>query len=295
MIKAKVVSVTYSESVGGIPKLDLETHLEDPVVPELFCGADFWDGLDVIIMTKEEYEAMDSSSNVLRQSLLEEREKTKRLEEEVEKLNGENRELMLRIPTFNQKEKIKELEKEIEKSRSEGRELKDENNDLKEKLAQDAAELDIHPDGTMVFKSKRVSELEKEVKKLKIVKMDNYRLSMMVTELEEKIKKLEEENETEASKNESLRKKLIEKEGEICKLCGDNRKLAAKNTDIRYERMIAKMTNSSLNKIIREQSETIKKLKEENEALKNKDNELEFKITDEFSLNITDGLFYKED
>ena len=244
MIKAKVVSVTYSESVGGIPKLDLETHLEDPVVPELFCGADFWDGLDVIIMTKEEYEAMDSSSNVLRQSLLEEREKTKQLEDkikelekEIEKSRREGRELLAKnieiqyertitkMTNSRLSEIVKEYKETIQKLREENTSIKDEIKDLKEKLAQDAAELDIHPDGTMVFKSKRVSELEKEVKKLKIVKMDNYRLSIMVTELEEKIKKL----------------------------------------------------------------------KEENEALKNKDNELEFKITDEVTLNITDGLFYKED
>ena len=287
MIKAKVVSITYSESVGGIPKLDLETYLEDPVVQELFCGADFWDGLDVVIMTKKEYcdsvddfvckrdslideneklkreinekqekifklmlnndaeqarlreaignlleenKSMDSSSNVLRQSLLEEREKTKQLEEKIKKLEEENK-------------VKKELEKEIEKARSESRKLlaknieiqyertitkmtnsrlseivkehketiqklreentsiKDEIKDLKEKLSQYAAEVDLHPDGTMVFKSKRVSELEKKVKKLE----------------------------------------------------------------------------------------------EENEALKNKDDELKLEICDEFSLNITDGLFYKED
>ena len=137
MIKAKVVSVTYSESVGGIPKLDLETHLEDPVVPELFCGADFWDGLDVVVITKEEYEAMDSSSNVLRQSLLEEREKTKQL-----------------------KERIKELQEE-------NTSIKDEIKNLKEKMDQTTYEVDIHPDGTMVFKNKRVSELIKEVENLK--------------------------------------------------------------------------------------------------------------------------------
>lgn len=256
MIKAKIVSVTINEAIGGVTKLDLETYLEDKVdLNSFYAGMDF-DGLDAVIMTKEEYEAMDSASNVLRQSLLEEREETRKLKEEVEKLNGEN-----------QKERIKELEKEIEKSRSESRELmaknieiqydrtitkmtnsrlsenvkeyketiqklREENEviqkdikELEEKLAQDAAELDIHPDGTMVFKSKRLSELEKEVKKLKIVKMDNYRLSIMVTELEEKIKKLEKEN----------------------------------------------------------------------KDLKNKDEELKLKISDEFTLNITGGLFYKED
>lgn len=263
MIEAKVVSVTYSESVGGIPKLDLETHLEDPVVPELFCGADFWDGLDVVIMTKKEYcgsvadfvckraslideneklkrennergekifklmlnndaeqdrlreeiqklreenKSMDSSSNVLRQSLLEEREKTRQLKEEVEKLKDKNTDIqyertITKMTNSRLSEIVKEYKETIQKLREENTSIKDEIKDLKEKLAQDAVNLDIHPDGTMVFKSKRVSELEKEVKKLK----------------------------------------------------------------------------------------------EENEALKNKDNELEFKITDEFTLNITGGLFYKED
>jgi len=257
MIKAKVVSIKFSESVGGIPRLDLETYLEDPVVQELFCGADFSEGLDVVIMTKKEYcdsvddfvrkrdslialideneklkrennekedkifklmlnndaeqarlkeeignlleenKSMDSSSNVLRQSLLEERGRTKQLEEEIEKLNGEN-----------QKERIKELEEEVEKARSESRELmaknieiqydrtitkmtnsrlsenvkeyketiqklREENEaiqkdikDLEEKMAQKAAEVDLCPDGTIVFRTKKVSELEKKVKEL---------------------------------------------------------------------------------------------------------------------------------
>lgn len=189
MIKAKVVSVTYSESVGGIPKLDLETHLEDPVVPELFCGADFWDGLDVVVMTKEEYEAMDSSSNVLRQSLLEEREKTKQLKEEVEKLKDKNTDIqyertITKMTNSRLSEIVKEYKETIQKLREENTSIKDEIKDLKEKLAQDAAELDIHPDGTMVFKSKRVSELEKEVEKLK---EENEALKNKDNELEFKI------------------------------------------------------------------------------------------------------------
>lgn len=143
MIKAKVVSITYSESVGGIPKLDLETYLEDPVVPELFCGADFWDGLGIVIMTKEDYEDMDSARTVIYKSLLDEKEKTEKLRGENDKLKRENN----------------EKEGEICK-------LIVANKDLEEKLAQEAAEVYLCPDGTLVFKKKKVSELEKKVKKL---------------------------------------------------------------------------------------------------------------------------------
>lgn len=137
MIKAKVVSMTINETVGGVTKLDLETYLEDQVDINSFYGAMAWAGQDVVIMTKEEYEsleeenkALDSGSDTLRKSLLDERKKTKELQEENQSI----------------KDDIKKLE---------------------EKMTQDVGEIDLHPDGTIVLRKKRISELEKEVKKLK--------------------------------------------------------------------------------------------------------------------------------
>lgn len=152
MIKAKVVSFTLSRPVSSIPKLDIETYLEDLDDLNSFAGADFdGNGLDMVIMTEEEYKALDSVSDVLRKSLLDEREKTRKLQEENEKLCEENDEVIETIQKLQ--EENAEIQKDIE--------------DLEEKMAQDAAEVDIHPDGAIVFKKKRVSELEKEVEKLK--------------------------------------------------------------------------------------------------------------------------------
>lgn len=180
MIKARVLSTNLSAKPDAPIEVNMEMWVFDN--GSISCPD------EVVIMTEEEYKALDSVSDILRKSLLDEREKTRKLKEENEA-----------------------IQKDIK--------------DLEEKMAQEADEVDLCPDGTIVFRKKRVSELEKEVKKLKIVKMDNYRLSIMVTELEEKIKKLEKEN----------------------------------------------------------------------KDLKNKDDELKLEISDEFTLNITGGLFYKED
>lgn len=140
MIKAKVISITYSDEIGGIPKLDLETYLEDPVVPELFCGADFWDGRDIVIMTKEDYESL--------------RKKLNEKEGEICKMIVNNDIEQLRL-----KEKIRKLKEEIEA-------IQKDIKDLEEKMAQEADEVDIRPGGTIIFRKKRVSELEKKVKEL---------------------------------------------------------------------------------------------------------------------------------
>ena len=185
MIKAKVVSLTIEEAIGGVTKLDLETYLEDPVVPELFCGADFWDGLDIIIMTKGDYEDEMSKKESLRKRLNEkEGEICKlivnndveqgRLREEIKKLREENKGIekasdTLRNSLLDEREKTEQLEETIKR--------------LKERLAQEAAEVYLCPDGTIVFKKKKVSELEKKVKKLeeenKALKDDKF--SMKIT------------------------------------------------------------------------------------------------------------------
>jgi uncharacterized protein (DUF3084 family) len=176
MIKAKVVSLVLSESVGGISKLDLETYLEDQVSQNSFYEAIPWKGLNIIIMTEEDYEDEMSKKESLRKRLNEkEGEICKlivnndveqgRLREEIQKLREENKGIKkasdtLRNSLLDEREKTRKLEEENEA-------IQKDIKDLEEKLAQEAAEIDIHPDGTIVFRNKRVSELEKEVEKLK--------------------------------------------------------------------------------------------------------------------------------
>ena len=148
MIRAKVVSLTFSESLGDRSKLDLETYLEDHVALDPFYEAILWEGQDLIIMTKEEHEAEVSKGASLHKKLSEK-------EGEICKLIVVNNTEQARF-----RERIKKL---VEENTS----LKDDIKDLEEKMAQEAAEVDIHPDGTIVFRNKRVSELEKEVEKLR--------------------------------------------------------------------------------------------------------------------------------
>lgn len=131
MIKTKVVSLTIEEAIGGVTKLDLETYMNDKDWVDLnsFYETKPWNGKVVVIMTEEEYEAEASKNESLRNIVKEQYET-------IQKLEGEN----------------EAIQKDIK--------------DLEEKLAQEAAEIDIHPDGTIVFRTKRVSELEKKVKEL---------------------------------------------------------------------------------------------------------------------------------
>lgn len=115
MIKARVLSTNLSAKPDAPIEVNMEMWVFDN--GSISCPG------EVVIMTEEEYKALDSVSDVLRKLLLDEREKT--------------------------------------------RKLKEKNRDLEEQLAQETDQLDIHPDGTFVFKKKRVLELEKEVEKLK--------------------------------------------------------------------------------------------------------------------------------
>lgn len=181
MIKAKVVSFTLSESVDSISKLDLETYLEDQIdlvaLSSFYVGMDLdFDGLDVVIMTKEEYEDAMSKNASLRKSLNEKEGEIcklivnndveqSRLREKIKKLEEENKALdsvsdILRKSLLDERKKTKELREENEA-------IQKAIKDLEEKIEQNAAEVDIHPNGAIVFKHKIVSELEKEVEKLK--------------------------------------------------------------------------------------------------------------------------------
>lgn len=140
MIKARVLSTNLSAKPDAPIEVNMEMWVFDN--GSISCPD------EVVIMTEEEYKALDSVSDILRKSLLDEREKTKKLREENEA-----------------------IQKDIK--------------DLEEKMAQEADEVDLCPDGTIVFRKKRVSELEKKV-----------------SELEKKVKELEE-------KNKYLKKRLM--------------------------------------------------------------------------------------
>lgn len=147
MIKARVLSTNLSAKPDAPIEVNMEMWVFDN--GSISCPD------EVVIMTEEEYESLEevnkalgSVSDGLRQSLLDEMEKTKKLREENEA-----------------------IQKDIK--------------DLEEKMAQEADEVDLCPDGTIVFRKKRVSELEKKV-----------------SELEKKVKELEE-------KNKYLKKRLM--------------------------------------------------------------------------------------
>lgn len=178
MIKARVVSLTINEAIGGVTKLDFETYIDDKdsVCLSSFLGAMPWEGLDVVMMTKEEY--FDSVDDFVRKRdlLIDENEK---LREENKKLKYENTELAAKNTDIrydrtiiNQdntrlRRIVKEQSETIQKLEEENILIKKDIKDLKEKMAQELDQLSIQPDGTFVFKHKRVSELEKEVEKLK--------------------------------------------------------------------------------------------------------------------------------
>jgi len=152
MIKARVLSVTMSTKPDAPIEMGMEMYVPDDT-GFLSCPA------TVFIMKEEEYKALDSVSDILRKNLLDEREKTRELKDENEKLKRENN----------------EKEGEICK-------LIVANKDLEEKLAQEAAEVYLCPDGTLVFRTKKVSELEKKVKKLeeenKALKEDKFTMKI---------------------------------------------------------------------------------------------------------------------
>lgn len=160
MIKARVLSTNLSAKPDAPIEVNMEMWVFDN--GSISCPD------EVVIMTEEEYKALNSVSDVLRKSLLDEREKTKQLEEEVEKLKGANFKLKVKNADIRfDREILKEQSETIQKLQEENEAIQKDIKDLEEKMAQDATEVDIHPDGTIVFKKKRVSELEKEVEKLK--------------------------------------------------------------------------------------------------------------------------------
>lgn len=80
MIKARVLSTTMSAKPDAPIEVNMEMWVFDN--GSISCPD------EVVIMTEEEYKALDSVSDVLRKSLLDEREKTRKLEEENNKLKG---------------------------------------------------------------------------------------------------------------------------------------------------------------------------------------------------------------
>lgn len=155
MIKAKVVSFTLSESVDSISKLDLESYLEDQIdliaLSSFYVGMDLdFDGLDVVIMTKEEYEDAMSKNASLRKSLNEKEGEIcklivnndveqSRLRETIEELETENSKLKEDIFFFNKgikkyNERVSELEKEVEKLKEENKALKNKGDEFSLKV-----------------------------------------------------------------------------------------------------------------------------------------------------------------
>lgn len=169
MIKAKVVSFTLSRTNGSMSKLELETYLEDGVDLNSFCVSVDFNGLDAVIMTEEEYKdlrkRLNEKEGEICKLIVNNDVEQSRLREEIKKLKEENKGMeevsdILRKSLLDEREKTKELREENEA-------IQKAIKNLEERIEQDAAEIDIHPDGTIVFRNKRVSELEKEVKKLK--------------------------------------------------------------------------------------------------------------------------------
>lgn len=175
MIKAKVVTFKLSRTNGSLLKLELETYLEDQVDINSFCmGIDSDGTMDAVIMNEEEYKALDSVSDVLRKSLLNENEK---LREGVEGLKVKNANIrfdrgIINLDNSRLRKIVKEQSETIQKLEEENQSIKDDIRDLEEKMAQDADEVDIHPGGTIIFRKKIVSELEKKVEKLEKSKSD---------------------------------------------------------------------------------------------------------------------------
>jgi len=188
MIKGKAVLVAINEVIGSVTKLDLETYIDEKasVCLSSFLGDMPWEGLDVVIMTKKEY--CDSVDDFVRKrdSLINENEKLKRENNEKEDkifklmLNNDAEQARLKEEIGNLLEENKSMDsasnvlrQSLLEEREETRKLKEENEaiqkdikDLEEKMAQEAAEVDLCPDGTIVFRTKKVSELEKRVKEL---------------------------------------------------------------------------------------------------------------------------------
>jgi chromosome segregation ATPase len=207
MIKAKIVSTKMSAKPDAPIEMGMEMWVLDN--GSLSCPD------EVVIMTKEEYESLRKRlndkegeicklivNNDVEQARL--REKIKKLEEENKTLDSGS--VCLRNSLLDEREKTRKLKEENEA-------IQKDIKDLEEKLAQEAAEIDIHHDGTIVFRNKRVSELEKEVKELekKIEDLEkdktdlNYSYALLNCEnitLEKKVKELEE-------KNKYLKKRLL--------------------------------------------------------------------------------------